>query len=127
MNDNNENKVNVVSGLLAEVADKINSDNTGEMINNRLRDDMVEREIAARVSVLDKAFAKRRELSNALNKVNRADNETFNADGTSATSSFSKPRLQEIKKAKEPLAKLEAAMEKALTENDFQKLKDLVK
>ena len=123
MSDNT--KDSKVSGLLAEVADKIQT--SGGAINDRLRDDMVEREVASRVAVLDKAFTRRRELSQALNKVDRADNETFNADGSVASASFSKARLQEIKKAREPLAKLESAMEKALVENDFQKLKEVVK
>ena len=124
-NTNTDTKTDKVNSLLAEVADGIR--HSGTVINNRLRDEMVEREVASRVATLDKAFARRRELSNEFNKMNRADNETFNADGTPAVATYTKARLADIKKAREVLAKLENAMEAALTENNFQKLKELIK
>lgn len=114
-----------VTGLLAEVADQIKG--SAPQVYERLRDQMVERELADRVALLDKAFAKRRDLTNNLNKVNRPDNVTYNADGTEAAGTYTKERLNEIKKAREVLEKLENAMERALSQNDFGKLKDAVK
>lgn len=112
-------------GLLAEVAAGIKA--SGPEVYNRLRDAMVEKEIGERVTLLDKAFQKRFQLMTELRKVDRADNETFNADGSLASGTYSKARLEEIKKAKEALAKHDGAMEKALADNDFGKLKEQCK
>lgn len=120
-NDTNEAKKSKAQEMLADVAGKIKD--SGEAIRQRLVDAMVEKEVAQRVELLDKAFQKRFELLTAFNKVNRADQETYNADGSVATQSYTKARLEEIKKAKEALEKHENALEKALTSNDFSKLK----
>jgi hypothetical protein len=112
-------------GLLADVAARIKE--SGPEVYNRFRDKLVEDEIASRVGLLDKAFQKRFQLLTDLRKVDRADNETYNADGSVATQSYSKPRLEEIKKAKEALAKHENALEKALAGNDWSKLKETCK
>lgn len=121
MAEQNETKESKAQGLLAEVADKIKG--SGEAVRQRLVAAMVEKEVSQRVDLLDKAFQKRFELLTALRKVDRADQETYNADGTVATQSYTKARLEEIKKAKEALEKHENALEKALTSNDFSKLK----
>lgn len=125
MSNDNSAKESKITGLLAEVAERIK--NAAPDVYNRLRDNMVEKEVASRVQLLDTAFQKRRELLNELSKVNRPDQETFNADGSVATQSYTKARLEEIKKAKEVLGKMEEAIEKALAENDWSKLKNLVK
>lgn len=121
MAEQNETKDSKAQGLLAEVADKIKG--SGDAVRQRLVDAMVEKELAQRVDLLDKAFQKRFELLTALRKIDRADQETYNADGTVATQSYTKARLDEIKKAKEALEKHENALEKALSSNDFSKLK----
>lgn len=120
-NDTNEAKKLKAQEMLAEVADKIKG--SGDAIRQRLIEKMVGEELEKRVDLLDKAFQKRFELTTALHKINRADQETYNADGSVATQSYTKPRLEEIKKAKEALEKHENALEKALTSNDFSKLK----
>lgn len=120
-----ETKETKVTGLLAEVAERVKV--SAPEVYNRLRDSMVEKEVASRVQLLDTAFQKRRELSNELTKVNRPDQETYNVDGSVASQSYTKARLEEIKKAKETLAKMEEAMERALADNDWSKLKNLVK
>jgi hypothetical protein len=121
MAEQNETKDSKAQGLLAEVADKIKG--SGDAVRQRLVDAMVEKELAQRVELLDKAFQKRFELLTGLRKIDRADQETYNADGSVATQSYTKARLDEIKKAKEALEKHENALEKALTSNDFSKLK----
>lgn len=120
-----DTKESKAQGLLAEVAAGIKA--SGPEVYNRLRDAMVEKEIGERVTLLDKAFQKRFQLMTELRKVDRADNETFNADGSLASGTYSKARLEEIKKAKEALAKHDGAMEKALADNDFGKLKEQCK
>ena len=120
-----DTKETKAQGLLADVADRIKQ--SGPEVYNRLRDAMVEKELAERVSLLDKGVQKRFQLMTELRKVDKPDNETFNADGSLASGTYSKPRLEEIKKAKEALAKHENALEKALAHNDFSKLKETCK
>lgn len=121
MADPNETKESNAKNLLAEVADKIKG--AGDDIRNRLVTSMVEKELASRVDALDKAFQKRFELLGNLGKVNRADDVKKDADGKVIFESYSDARREEIKKAKEALEKHENALEKALTTNDFSKLK----
>jgi len=121
MSDPNETKDSNAKNLLAEVADKIKG--AGDDIRNRLVMSMVEKELASRVETLDKAFQKRYELLMNLGKVNRADEVKKDGDGKIILESYSDARREEIKKAKETLDKHENALEKALTTNDFAKLK----
>jgi len=65
------------------------------------------------------------EANASLKKINRADNETFNEDGSVATATFTKSRLEEIKKLKETIQKLETALETAFEKSDFTKLFEL--
>lgn len=120
-----ETKETKAQGLLADVADRVKQ--SGPDVYNRLRDAMVEKEISERVSLLDKALQKRFTLMTDLRKVDKPDNEAFNADGSLASGTYSKARLEEIKKAKEALQKHEGALEKALATNDFSKLKETCK
>lgn len=120
-NETNEAKKSKAQEMLAEVSEKIKG--SGEVIRQRLVDAMVEKELAQRVEVLDKAFAKRFELIAALNKVNRADEVKKDADGKVIFESWSDARREEVKKAKEALEKHENALEKALISNEFSKLK----
>ena len=117
-----ETKETKAQGLLADVANRVRE--SGPTVYGRIRDAMVEKEVAARVDLLDKALQKRFQLLTDLRKVDKPDNESFNADGTVASATYSKARLEEIKKAKEALAKHESALEKALANNDFGKLKE---
>ena len=117
----NETKETKAKEMLAEVADKIKG--SGEAIRQRLVESMVEKEVASRVEILDKAFQKRFELIGALGKINRADEVKKDADGKVIFESWSDQRREEVKKAKEALEKHENALEKALTTNDFSKLK----
>lgn len=120
-----ETRESKAQGLLADVADRIKE--SGPTVYSRLRDAMVEKEIAERVALLDKGVQKRFQLQTELRKVNKPDQETFNADGSLASGTYTKARLEEIKKAKEALAKHENALEKALASNDFSKLKETCK
>lgn len=111
--------------LMAEVTDSIKG--AGETIRTRLREAMVEREIKERVDLLDKTIIARNSVLTELRKIERPDVETFGADGKVVSASYTKARLEELKKLKDKIAKYENAIEKALTDNDFSKLKELGK
>ncbi len=121
MSDQNEAKKSKVQELLADIAAGIKD--SGAAVAERYVTRSVEKEVEARVDLLEKAVQKRFELLAALGKVNRADAVTFDADGKEASATYTKPRLEEIKKAKEALAKHEEALDKALVGNDWSKLK----
>ncbi len=114
-------KESVAKGLLATIAERVATSNP--VVTQRYIDTQVEKEITDRVALLDKGMQKRFQCLTELNKVNRPDQETFNADGSLASGTYSKDRLKAIKDAREALAKIEGALEKALG-GDWSKLKE---
>ncbi len=111
-------------GLLSEVAEKIGQ--STPQVRERVVNALVEREVAARTDTLDKALAKRTELDREAKKLSKPDVEQFDVEGKVMSTSFSKARVDELKKAREQLEKLETAIDKALADNDFSKLKEIV-
>jgi len=120
-NDTNEAKKTKAQELLADIAAKVKD--SGPAVVEKYLAASVQKEIDSRVDLLDKAIQKRFELLGALGKVNRPDVVTYDAEGKEASGTYTKPRLEEIKKAKEALEKHENALEKALISNDWSKLK----
>jgi len=118
-----ETKESAATGLLSAIAERVAASNP--QVLQRWQDTQVEKEVSGRVDMLDKAMQKRFQCLTELNKVNRPDIEAFNADGSPnlATRGYSKDRLKAIKDAKEALAKVEHAIERALVHNDWSKLK----
>lgn len=88
---------------------------------------LVDAEVEKRTTAVVAVVRKLDEANAALRKVNRADMETFNEDGSVATATFTKQRLDEIKKTKETIAKLEKALDEAFEKSDFQKVFELSK
>jgi hypothetical protein len=110
--------------ILSEVAEKIGQ--STPQVRERVIDSLVEREVAARTDILDKALAKRTELDREIRKLQKPDVEQFDHEGKVMSASFSKARVDELKKAREGLEKLEKAIDKAITDNDFSKVKEIV-
>lgn len=110
------------SEVLVAVSERLGK--SGEEVRNRVVNALVEREVASRVELLDKALAKRIEGEREIKKLSKPDVETYDMEGKVVSSSFSKARADELKKAREAQAKLEGAIDKALNDNDFSKLKD---
>lgn len=98
---------------------------SSETVRSRLISSLVEREIVNRVDLLDKSLLKLREAKKELDKV-KADVETFDETGNKVSSSYSKTKYEERKKAQESKDKLEKAIEQALEGEGFDKLKELV-
>jgi nitrate reductase NapAB chaperone NapD len=112
------------SELLGTVAEKIGA--SGPAIRERVIDTLVEREVAARTDVLDKALAKRSEIGRELQKLQKPDVEAYDVEGKLVSATFSKARTEELKKKREEQERLEKAIDKALVDNDFAKLKEIV-
>lgn len=110
------------SSLLAEVADRYS---TVDPVRKKVVDLLADREIDARAAALEKVLNRRSELQKDLKKVDKPDIETFNADGSPARQEYSKAKIDEVKKAKEALDKVEKAIDLALAKNDFGKVKEI--
>jgi len=115
-----------VTELLEQVDAKI-KDST-DTVANRVVDGLVEQELAARTNAFNTVLGKLRDARNAAKKI-KPDGETWpvGADGLPGSESvktFSKAKMDELKKNGEEQKKLEAALNKAL-EGDFSKVKEL--
>ena len=97
-NDDGDTKENKAKELLAEVAKRVKG--TNDIVQETYITKLVQKEVEQRVDLLDKAMQKRFSCLTELNKVNRPDVETFDADGKLASGTYTKERLKAIKDAK---------------------------
>ena len=86
---------------------------------------LVEKELDKRKVQVVSAFSEYDELQKRLRRLDKGDVLSYNGDGSVATQAFSKQRLDELKKVKERMAKLEKALEDAIANSDFKKLNEL--
>src|ERR1051325_2448946 len=110
--------------LLAQVSEAVKG--STEAVQNRVKDTLVERELANRADLLLKGLEKIREAKKELDKI-RPDIESFDEGGTKVHAHYSKAKLDERKKALELRDKLEKAWEQAFNGESFDKLRELVK
>lgn len=95
-------------------------------VKERVLEAKVEQEIASRVELITKALAELKTKNQELSKLsNKPDREEFNASGESILKSWSKESLENMKKLRERIEKLETALEKAMNENKYEDLKNL--
>lgn len=97
---------------------------TGD-VRARLVTTLVQRELDSRVDVLDKALTKLKDAKKEFQKL-KPDQVALSADGTKSET-YSEAKWKERAKAQEELAKLEKAVESALVDGSFDKLRELVK
>jgi hypothetical protein len=86
---------------------------------------LVEKELDKRKVQVVSAFSEYDELQKRLRRLDKGDVLSYNGDGSVATQAFSKQRLDELKKVRERMAKLEKALEDAIANSDFKKLNEL--
>lgn len=118
-------KATAASELLVQIAARVKA--SAPQVTARYIDSQVEAEIANRAGLLDKAMQHRFKLQGDLRKVDRPDEEKFDANGKVVQAFYTKPRLEEIKKIKEALVKVEKAIDLAVTSNDWSKIKEVAK
>lgn len=119
----NPGKSSMAGSLLSEVSEKISA--SGPVVWGRVVDLLTEKEVSNRVNLLEQALQKRNEMLKDLRKLEKADIQTFDANGKVLTESFSKSAAENLKKAREQLGKMENALTLALEKNDFSKLKEV--
>lgn len=75
----------------------------------------VKRELNKRADIIGKGIDELDRLDREFNKTNRPDQQAFNADGSSASETYSKAKIEEIKKLEGRREKLTKAIDKALS------------
>lgn len=125
MSQDEDIKVNTGATVLAEVASVL-KDSSG-IVRSRLVSALTERELSKRVDMLDKALVKRRDLQRDVQKIK--PKKTFKiVDGQHVevdamyTEDEAKAFVKQTKDAREKLQKFDAALEKAFSGEDFDKL-----
>lgn len=99
---------------------------SGSASTERLITALLDVELDRRHETLLKAVKLLDEAENQVKASSRPDVQTFNADSTPLSSSFSMNALKAMKSAKEKLARLHEAFDKALEKGDFNQLNQLV-
>lgn len=112
------NVVEIKTAVKAKIAE------SSEVVQNRLVDELVEMEVKSRVALLRDGLATRDTVEREIAKV-KPDVLTYTETGAVANSSFSKAKVEELKKAKAKLAKIDTALDKAIVNADFSQLKNL--
>lgn len=117
-------KVNQSEVIRSAVKDALS--NSGETVVERVVEALVEKELLERKTKVEKALQSLESMSAELKKV-KPDSVTYDADGKVKDESYSKGTIENKKKLVEKIGKLESALDKALTENDYQGLDKLLK
>lgn len=99
-----------------KVAERIST--AGTTILTKVVDSLANVEIEKRADALLKAVNLAVATQRELNKA-KPDVVSYNDDGSVKDASWTKPKLEEKKKLVEKLAKIEAAVAKAIEKNDF--------
>jgi hypothetical protein len=86
---------------------------------------LIEKELDKRKTQVVSAFTEYDELQKRLRRLEKGDLIAYNGDGSIKEASFSKGRLDELKKVRDRMAKIEAALEQGISASDFKKLNDL--
>jgi len=101
--------------VLAAVADKIRT--SGEAVRDRVVNSMVEKKLAQRAELVEKALIKLKDVGNELKKLG-PDQEHYVEGNDKPVRTYSKQRKDDKKKAEENKAKLERALETVLSGKD---------
>ena len=132
MSQNTESNPSTGLTVLAEVADALAA--SAPVVRERLKAARIEREVARRVEILDKALPKRDALFIETKKLKVKTGTLINEDGTETkvalpmTEDEVKAYKKAVKEANENLEKFDALLEKAFTgdKEAFDKLSKLV-
>jgi len=112
--------------LKSSVADAL-AMNGSKQVFDRVRDHLVEDELKRRTDLVLKGLAKKEEIERELRKV-KPDQQGLDLSGKVVSETYSKAKVEEVKKLKEQLNKVEKALEGALASEKpcFDKLREVV-
>ncbi len=105
--------------IATTVAERLS--NIAPAVADKVVEHLVNKELTRRSEAVIGGLAELDKLNGEFKKL-KPDVNTFNADGTAATSTWTKPKLEEKNKAEQKIAKLTKAIDKALNDNDYSDL-----
>lgn len=118
---------NVIHEVKKNAKDQVAASN--ETVVNRLVQTLVEKEVADRTRILNEALTLQDRYEGELKKAEQPDLTSYDATGTATgPGSFSKPKIEALKKLRENINKLDNALNKAFAETnaDWNLLRQLV-
>lgn len=107
----NDQTVSGPKSINIAVAEKLAT--SGTQVVERVVNRLTEVELGRRADALLKAVELSGKLAKDLAKIDRPDVQTFDGDGKVVTETYTKARLEERKKLRDRIAKVEKAFEKA--------------
>lgn len=114
--------VNSYCSIIAQSRERIKT--SGTEVVSRLVNELVDIEVQARVKALREAVSAREVAEKTLNKI-QPDQASYDANGNVVSNTFSKAKLEELRKAKENLKKIDEAIDKAVMNGDFSQVKNI--
>lgn len=112
-------KVSIANNIVGLVKAEVKTGN--EQVSKRVVSALVEQELERRTQLVLKALEKKETLEKELVKF-KPDVVSYKEDNTVASESWSKANLDNKKKTADSLAKIDAAIEAAVSGNDYDKL-----
>ncbi len=113
-----------IQNITTKVAEKLAA--ISPAVSEKVIDHLVTKELNRRSEAVIGALADLDKMSNELKKL-KPDVVAYAEDGSVASSNWSKPKLDEKNKATQKIAKLTAAVDKALNSNDYGDLFNIAK
>jgi len=108
-----------LNDVLSDISETIKNGGN-EKVMARVKEAFVERELQKRTDAMVKAFDKLTEARSDLKKI-KPDVIAYDENGQEVSAQYSKAKVDERKKAQEKVAKIESAINLALT-GDYSKL-----
>lgn len=100
---------------------------SSEVVKEKVIDILFQKELDRRTDACLKVIEKLAELDKQYSKENKPDVVTYNEDGSIDKSSYSKDKVDALRKLREQRTNLDNALKKALVDNDFSKVLELGK
>lgn len=125
--ENNESTSGTAASAGTSILDAIKTlvDGSGPEVRERVIAGFAEEKKAARVKTLSSAVTKLMELRSSFQKLNKADQISYDGSGKKIET-MSAAKFDEIKKARESIERIEKAINLAVDKNDFSKLTEIV-
>jgi hypothetical protein len=122
-NENNPQSTKTLVTLRETVGARLSQ--IGESIQERVINIFVEEEIEKRKKQVVGAYSEYDDLFKREKRLGKPDIVGYDNQGAPAQAYFSKQRLDELKKVRERMVKLEKAIEDAILKSNFEKLNSL--
>lgn len=100
---------------------------SSKSVKDKVLEVLTNKELERRTEACLKIIEKIEELDKQYKKESKPDIETYNEDGTVDKTSFSKEKVDSLRKLREQRVRFDDALKKALEQNDFSKALELTK